>query len=170
MMSKVLVTYASKYGATEEIAQRIAEVLAGSGLQTDVLPVQAVSHLNPYEAVVLGSALYVGRWRKAARKFLKRYEQKLAAKDVWVFLSGPTGEGETEDGAWHQSKKLEARLERIKPHDVKVFHGKLDPDSLSGLESWVIERVGAPTGDFRDWTEIEAWARDVGEAVKRRQA
>ena len=165
-MEKVLVTYASKYGATEEIAEKIAEVLSQAGLPTDVLPAEHVSLLNSYHTVVLGSALYIGRWHKEARKFIKRYEQKLVGRNVWIFLSGPTGEDEDDTReAWHASKKLGATLEHIAPRDVKLFRGAIDPDKLSGLEKWMIKNVDAPTGDFRDWEAISTWAKEIAAAL-----
>jgi len=66
MMDKVLVAYATKHGATAEIAEKIGQVLRQAGLRTDVLPADGVSDLTPYKAVVLGSAFYLGRWRKVA--------------------------------------------------------------------------------------------------------
>jgi menaquinone-dependent protoporphyrinogen oxidase len=71
MNRQVLVTYASKYGATAEIAEKIGEVLRQEGVPADVLPVKQVDDLTPYTAVILGSAVYIGRWRKEAVKFLE---------------------------------------------------------------------------------------------------
>ncbi len=58
MDNQVLVTYASKHGATAKIVEKIDQVLGQSGLSTDVLPVDSVGDLTPYKAVVLGSAVY----------------------------------------------------------------------------------------------------------------
>jgi menaquinone-dependent protoporphyrinogen IX oxidase len=58
---QILVAYATKYGATAGIAEKIGQVLRQAGLLTDVLPVDRVSDLTPYEAVVLGSAVYIGK-------------------------------------------------------------------------------------------------------------
>ena len=71
MNTQVLVVYATKYGATAEIAEKIGQVLRQAGLRTDVLPADGVSDLTPYKAVVLGSAVYIGKWRKEAVKFLQ---------------------------------------------------------------------------------------------------
>ena len=89
MDNQVLVTYASKYGATAEIAEKIGEVLGQAGLHTDVQPVEEVSDLTPYKAVILGSAVYIGRWRRSAVKFLEANENLLAERMVWFFSSGP---------------------------------------------------------------------------------
>ena len=97
MDKQVLVAYATKHGATAEIAEKIGQVLRQAGLRTDVLPADPAfgrSDLVAYKAVVLGSAVYIGRWRKEAVKFLQANEAALAEKPVWLFSSGPTGEGD----------------------------------------------------------------------------
>ena len=71
MDEQVLVAYATKYGATTEIAEKIGQVLRQAGLSADVLPVDRVGDLSTYRAVVLGSAVYIGQWRKEAVRFLK---------------------------------------------------------------------------------------------------
>jgi len=68
--TQVLVTYATKYGATAEIADKIGQVLRQAGLRTDVLPTDCVRDLHSYKAVVLSSAVYIGRWRKEAATFV----------------------------------------------------------------------------------------------------
>jgi len=57
---QVLVTYATKYGATAEMAEKIGQVLRQAGLHADVFPANRVSDLSPYQAVVLGSAVRNG--------------------------------------------------------------------------------------------------------------
>jgi menaquinone-dependent protoporphyrinogen oxidase len=94
---QILVSYATKYGATAEIAEKIGQVLRQAGLLTDVLPLDRVSDLTPYEAVVLGNAVYIGKWRKEAVKFLQTNEKMLAERQVWLFSSGPVGEGDAVD-------------------------------------------------------------------------
>ena len=91
---QVLVAYATKYRATAEIAEKIGQVLRQAGLRTDVLPADRVSDLSSYQAVVLGSAVYISKWRKEAAKFLQANETVLAERQVWLFSSGPTGEGD----------------------------------------------------------------------------
>lgn len=167
MQSRVLVTYATKYGATAEIAEKVALVLRQSGLLADVLPTGKVSGLHVYQAVVLGSAVYIGAWRGAAAKFLKKNEKALAELPAWLFSSGPTGEGdplELQDG-WGFPKALQPVADRIKPRDVVVFHGAVDVKKLNPLHKWMIGKVEAPVGDFRDWVVITAWAKAIADAL-----
>jgi menaquinone-dependent protoporphyrinogen oxidase len=166
--TRILVTYASKHGATAEIAEQIGAVLREADLWVDVEPTEQVATLVPYQAVVLGSAVYIGRWRAEARRFLREHRDELAARDVWLFSSGPTGEGDPEELArgWTLPKALKDDVEHVAPHDVALFHGALDPDELGFFERWIVRRVGAPEGDFRDPEAIASWARGIAAALK----
>jgi hypothetical protein len=89
---KVLVCAASKYGATSEIAQAVTDVLAERGCEVTVLPPQEVGPVEEFNAVVLGSAVYMGQWMKPARELAERQATTLADRPVWLFSSGPVGE------------------------------------------------------------------------------
>ncbi|NPV09152.1 MAG: hypothetical protein HPY83_14480 [Anaerolineae bacterium] len=168
MDDRVLVAYGSKYGATAEIAQRIGETLRQAGLEADVLPADKVRDLGSYAAVVIGSGVYIGRWRKEAAQFLQANQAALAEKPVWLFSSGPTGEGDPLDLAqgWRLPGKLQPVADSIAPRDVTVFGGALDPDKLNFIEKWVIKNVKAPMGDFRNWDAITAWAEGIAAELK----
>ena len=71
MTNRVLMAYGSKHGATAEIAEAIGEMIREAGLDVDVLRAGAVKDLAPYAAVVLGIAVYAGRWHKEAVRFLE---------------------------------------------------------------------------------------------------
>jgi menaquinone-dependent protoporphyrinogen oxidase len=165
---QVLVAYATKHGATAEIAERIGQVLREAGLGTDVLPADRVGDLTPYEAVVLGSGVYIGRWRKEAVKFLQANEHVLADREVWLFSSGPTGEGDPVELAqgWRFPKALQPIADRIQPRDMAVFHGALNAEKLNVIEKWMIKKVEASLGDFRDWDAITAWATAIVDVLK----
>jgi menaquinone-dependent protoporphyrinogen oxidase len=165
---KALVAYATKYGSTGEISEAIGEVLRAAGIDVDVTPVDDLRDLSPYQAVIMGSAMYVGKWRKEAVEFINENERTLADKEVWLFTSGPTGEGDPVqhmDG-WVYSPNLKPVIERIRPHEVAVFHGKLDVDRLNFIERKMIEMVDSPVGDFRDWDSIRTWAGGISDDLK----
>ena len=165
---QVLVAYATKYGTTAEIADKIGQVLRHAGLRTEVLPVDSVSDLTPYEAVVLGSAVYIGKWRKEAVKFLQANEKALAERQVWLFSSGPTGEGEPV--AFMKGKRFPEALQpiadRIQPCGIAVFHGNVNMKKLNFIEKWMVKNVKTPVGDFRDWNAITSWATAIADVLK----
>ena len=168
MNNQVLVTYATKYGATAEIAEKIGQVLRQAGFNTDVLPADRVSNLSSYKTVILGSAVYMGGWRKEAAKFLKANEKVLAEQLVWLFSSGPTGKGDpvklTE--GWRFPKALQPIADRIQPRDIAVFHGAIHKQKLNFIEKWMLNNVKAPLGDFRDWDAITSWATAIADVLK----
>lgn len=163
MGNKVLVAYASKYGNTAEIAERIGIVLREAGLQTDVIPANRVKKSTDHQAVVLGSGVYIGMWRREAASFLKANEMDLALKPVWLFSSGPTGEGDLEEllDGWKFPSGLQPVADRIQPRNIAVFRGAVNLQKLNGLEKWMMKRVQAADGDFRDWENIVAWAKGI---------
>jgi menaquinone-dependent protoporphyrinogen oxidase len=166
---RVLVTYATKYGATAEIAEKIGQVLRQAGLIVDVLPADRVGDLSPYKAVVLGSAVYIGQWQKKAATFLKANEMALTERPVWLFSSGPTGEGDPVQlmKGWRFPTALQPIADRIHARDMAIFHGALDPKKMNFIERWMIKNVKAPIGDFRDWDAITAWASAISNALLR---
>jgi len=168
MEAKVLVAYASKYGGTAEIAEKIGEAINGAGVQADVLEVSEVKDVTPYQAVVLGSAVYIGQWRKSAVKFVQKTEARLAERMVWLFSSGPVEEGdpvEKLDG-WRLPEKIKPQVERIHPRDIIVFHGSVNLDKMNAFERYMFEHAKEPVGDFRDWEAIKAWAEGIAAEVK----
>ncbi len=168
MENKVLIAYASKYGSTREIAEKIGDVLQQAGLEVDVLAADQ-QDLSHYKAVILGAALYIGKWPKDAEKFVTANEKALAGKPVWVFSSGPSGEGDPLELVEGQRlpANMQAVVDRIQPREVSVFHGNIDPDRISFMEKWAIKNVvKKPLGDYRDWDMIAAWAGRVAAALK----
>ncbi len=165
---QVLVAYATKYGATAEIAEKIGQVLREVGLRADVLSVDRIGDLTSYQAVVLGSAVYVGQWRKEATKFLEANEKKLAERPVWLFSSGPTGEGDAAQlmKGWRFPEAQQPIADRIQPRDIAVFHGLMDMKKLGLAEKLIIKAIKSPAGDFRDWVAITSWAAAIADALK----
>ena len=163
MENQVLVTCATKYGATAEIAEKIGQVLRQAGLRTDVLPANRAGNLTSYKAVVLGGAVYIGKWLKDAVKFLQANEKTLIERQVWLFSSGPTGQGDPIEllKGWRFPDAQRPIIERIRPRDITVFHGVVDVKKLNLLHKWMISKVETPIGDFRDWDIITSWAMAI---------
>lgn len=172
MNVKVLVAFASKYGATKGIADKIGLVLKDAGFAVDVLPADRVAGLSDYGAVVLGSAVYIGGWRKAAVKFLKANEKALAEKPLWLFSSGPTGRGDPLElvKGWRFPKALQHIADRVRPREIVVFQGAAFPEKLGAIGRWMMKNVKAPLGDFRDWDAISAWAGSVAAQLKKERS
>jgi menaquinone-dependent protoporphyrinogen oxidase len=161
---RVLVTSASKHGATAEIASAIAYSLQGSALHVSVVPIDDAPDVADYDAVVVGSAIYAGRWRKPARAFVEHNADVLAERPVWLFSSGPLGEPAKPDSDPVDVEKLVALTGALGHH---LFAGKLDKDELSWGEKAVVSAVRAPEGDWRDWADVSAFAREIASELTR---
>jgi menaquinone-dependent protoporphyrinogen oxidase len=168
MENRVLVVYGTKYGATAGIAEKIGQVLREAGLAVDVMPAGQAGDPSAYQAVVLGSAVYIGKWRKEAANYLKAHEKALAQRPVWLFNSGPLGEGDAAEQAGDMGfpKGLRPIADRIKVRDVAVFFGAVDLEKLNPLERWMFKNVKSPIGDFRDWNAIADWAAGIAATLK----
>jgi menaquinone-dependent protoporphyrinogen oxidase len=155
-MASVLVAYATKYGSTREVAERVAARLGGQRLQVDTRPAGEVKSLDGYDAVVFGGALYMFRLIGEGRRFLSRHRKKLSGLPVAVFGMGPIEDTEKQfaDARGHLDKML-AELQGVSPKEVIIFGGVLQPDKLKfpyiGMKSM-------PPADLRNWEAIEAWA------------
>jgi menaquinone-dependent protoporphyrinogen oxidase len=161
-MTKVLVTAASKHGATAEIAQAVAEVLAGHGLDPAVVPPDEVHDVDGYDAVVLGSAVYAGHWLKPARTLVDRCHTSLRARPVWLFSSGPVGDPPKPD---EDPVDVADIVARTGARDHHLFAGKLTRKQLSFPERAIVAALHVPDGDFRDWPEIRRWATEIATAT-----
>jgi menaquinone-dependent protoporphyrinogen oxidase len=168
MSTRVLVAYSSKYGATQGIAEKIGAVLSEAGLQADVQAVRRVRDVTPYQAVILGSAVYMFKWRADSARFLKAHEAALASKPTWLFSSGPIGEGSPAEIAegLRFPQQQQAIADRIRPRDIAVFHGAIDVTRLNPFYRWIITKINSPVGDFRDWNAITAWALAIAAELK----
>jgi menaquinone-dependent protoporphyrinogen oxidase len=168
MANQILVAYATKYGSTAEIAEKIGGTLRQRGFLAEVISVENVGTLNACDAIVLGSAVYAGQWQKEAVAFLEAHEGELSERPVWIFSSGPTGEGDPVElmKGWKFPEVLQPFVERIKPIDIAFFHGRIDLTKLNFGEKLIVKALKAPTGDFRDWGAITDWAESIADALE----
>jgi menaquinone-dependent protoporphyrinogen oxidase len=175
----ILVGYASKHGATGEIAERIAEILSLAGQQAEARPVEQAGDLGAFDGFVIGSAAYLGHWQKDATSFVMSNRDVLSHRPVWLFSTGPLGTQDTDANGVDvrtaaEPKEIPELREAIHPRDHHVFFGALDAGRLTfaekALRKLPAARAIMPEGDFRDWTEIETWARRIAAELDAIQA
>jgi menaquinone-dependent protoporphyrinogen oxidase len=160
-MAEILVAYATKAGGTEEIAEAIGESIRAASHEVTVLDAAAVGTVAPYQAVVLGSALYSGRWRPEAVRLLKRNVGLLATRPVWLFHSGPLGPAQIPQRAPRKIRELAARIGADEP---VTFGGRLTPETAVGFLTRKMAN-GSAAGDYRDWDAIGCWARKIAQQL-----
>jgi len=159
---RVLVAYASVCGSTAEIARAIALTLRRCGMDVEAMPAGEVADVGAYRGVVLGSAVYGGKWRREATELLLRFAPQLAYRDLWLFQSGPLD-------------RSAQRIVQALPYDVAVaasglslkthatFGGKLD-SGTTGPIARMLARAGL-AHDYRDFGEIRMWAEEVARSA-----
>jgi menaquinone-dependent protoporphyrinogen oxidase len=164
---KVLVSAASKHGATAEIARRIGDVLSSAGVEADVRQPEEVASVSAYDAVVLGSGVYAGRWLGAAKRLVERESGALGSRPVWLFSSGPLGDPAKPEG---DPEDVALLMKQTGAVDHRVFSGKVDRRELGIAEKAILAVVHAPEGDYRPWSAVDEWAAGIARAVSAKVA
>lgn len=162
---RVLVSVASRHGATRGIGERIASVLSAEGMDVISSPPEAVESLDGVDAAVLGSAVYAGHWTGDAKDMIHRESGPLSSIPVWLFSSGPIGDPPKPDEVPVDVGPI---MEATGALGHMVFAGKIDRKVLGFAERAVVTAFRVPDGDFRDWDEIERWARGIAEKLSAR--
>jgi menaquinone-dependent protoporphyrinogen oxidase len=158
----VLVTYATRYGSTEEVAQAVADTLRDKGVAAEIQPARNVRSLERYGAVVLGAPLYMGRMQKDARRFLAAHRKALTEIPVALFVLGPARKEEKDwAGARTQLNKELAKFPWFSPVRQEILGGKFDPMKLGFFFRLIPALRKLPATDVRDWTAIKAWASEL---------
>lgn len=162
----MLVTFASRHGATRQIAARLAQWLQNSdvgrrsGLTAVLAPVQHHPEPADFDAVVLGSAVYSGRWLEPALRYADVAAPQLRSRPTWLFSSGlrhasgaSAAPGEIED--------VRRISDSIGAEGHRHFSGRLEPRLLSADERSAWSSGDTITGDFRDWAAARAWPEQI---------
>ena len=160
-MTSVLVVFGSKHGSTAEIAGAITETLCELGLDARCVKAAEVNDVGAYDAVVLGSAVYMRRWRQEARRFLRRHATELSARPFWVFSSGPVGDPGRDDPSWTEPAETFAEAMRLGARDHIVFGGSLPSPPTGPVELMMASGIPPEFHDRRDWEDIRVWARGI---------
>jgi menaquinone-dependent protoporphyrinogen oxidase len=153
---RVLVAYATKRGSTREVAEAIATTLKEQGCRVDLRAAADCRDLSEYRSVVLGGALYMGRWHRDARAFLKRHSTALETRPIAIFAMGPQ---KVDDKSMRSARQqLDNALKRsrgLDPVAITIFGGVIDPAKLR----FPFNRM--KPSDARDWDAIRTWAVDL---------
>lgn len=166
----VLVGYASRHGATAGIARRIAASLTAHGRPATACALDDVADPESFGAFVIGGAAYYGHWLQPVEVFVRMHAELLSDRPVWFFSSGPLSHepldpDQPDERVATTPPELDQLAMEVGARGERVFYGALDPQRLSWREKALrllpSGRRLLPAGDFRDWSEIDAWAADI---------
>jgi menaquinone-dependent protoporphyrinogen oxidase len=178
---KALVVYGTRYGTAAEIAEELARVIKEEGIEVDLVDARGIEDcdVSPYDLVVVGSGIKMGKWTKKSLKFLKDNKIALTDKKVALFVTcGAANDEKTVAEGWEKYlKKVAAENLAGKPVDLGLFGSVYDPDAHHGLLFKLtnraikkeLEKKGIDPSkrhDYRDWDEIRAWARGLADMLK----
>ena len=155
---KMLIAVSSKHGSTREIAESIATTVREAGIEVDVADAGQVESVDPYDAVIVGSAVHLGRWMGPARDLVNRSADALRTRPVWLFSSGPLRTDIVDPADAAEGMKL---LELVGARDHRVFPGKADKQELGFFERTAVSMVKNGWGDHRDWPAIKEWTTSI---------
>jgi menaquinone-dependent protoporphyrinogen oxidase len=166
MSDQVLVAYAPREESTRGIAASVAEVLEDAGVRVRLQTVDAVGDPRASRAAIIGCSVFGGEWLAGARSFLKTHVAALEAMPVWLFASAPVVPLPEDPGRRDVPRDLVALVERIRPRDVALFAGSLQPHHVgSGLRVLAKLSRSSFTGR-RDWTAVERWAQGIAAELR----
>lgn len=175
-MKKALVVYGTRWGTAADIAEEIARVIKEEGIEVDLADARKIKHcdVTPYDLVVVGSGIKMGKWTKKSLKFLKNNKSALAHKKVALFVScGAANDEKTAEEGWEKYlKAVAAEYLEGNPVDLGLYGSVYDPEANHGLlfklTSRFIKKELEDKGldpnirhDYRDWDEIRSWARGL---------
>jgi menaquinone-dependent protoporphyrinogen oxidase len=159
----VLIAYATRYGSTTGIAERITSTLRDAGIRVSLQRADKVDTVSEYNAVVFGSPVYDQRWLPAGDRFVQRNLAALAQRPVWLFSVGSFGDRKRIVGPLmrREPKDIDKLQATIRPRDYRVFAGVIDPSGWPLFARVLYRVLGGRFGDNRDWRDIEDWARGI---------
>ncbi|MDR3577916.1 MAG: flavodoxin domain-containing protein [Anaerolineaceae bacterium] len=161
MTKKILIAYASHYGSTEQVAQTIAEELIQRGQSVELQPVQQVTGLSAYDALVLGSAVRYGQWLPEALTFVNTHRAEIQHKPAVLFTVHILNTGSDPESQTARSAYLNTVRSIVKPAAEAFFAGKIDFGRMTVFDRMLCKLIKSPVGDLRDWPAIRTWSQAV---------
>jgi menaquinone-dependent protoporphyrinogen oxidase len=163
----ILVTYGSKRGGTQGLAEMIGDELRKSGFAVDVKPAREVGRrLVGYDAVVVGGAVYMGRWHRDARRFVWTHRHQLSERPTFFFSSGPLGDRMLESDI-RPRRGVQRLMALVGATQHVTFGGQLREDAHGFIAAAMAKKH---SGDFRDEANVRTWARHVADELQHPRA
>lgn len=160
----VVVAAASRHGSTAEVARRIEETLReqlSPWWDINLSDLSDLRDLEDADAVVLGSAVYLGHWLRPAIKALHQVKDA-PLLDLWLFSTGPISDDTIENSRVITADEM---VDAGCATEHMVFAGRLDVARLYWWERLAVRAVGAGSGDRRRWPDVDDWAVSIADQL-----
>jgi menaquinone-dependent protoporphyrinogen oxidase len=167
MKQRMLIVYATRAGSTEEVAAEIGGIVTETGVfSVDVFPIKAVKEIDAYAAVVIGSAVRMGRWLPEAVTFVSEHQEQLRQIPTAFFTVCMTLKDDTDENRETVHAYLEPIRDLVQPRMEGYFAGAMQYDKVSRPTRWLMRAMDVPEGDFRRWDRIDQWAGSLSSAMQ----
>lgn len=168
MENKILVTFATYYGATGNVAKAIADTIASRGYAVDVLPIRDVHDFEGYQAVIVGSAIRGGKIHDDSYRFIKDHADELDKIPLAYFVCCMTM-GEENPETRYQAEAYLAevfnKISNIKPISLGFFGSIHEYKHMEWLAQLIDRAIRSPEGEYRNWETIIHWHDDLAGTV-----
>src|SRR5687768_13978827 len=155
---RVLIGYASRFGSTRDVANRIGGAIRTAGSAVDVCSVDEISDFDRYDAVVFGSGVYDGSWTTEATELMRRHAAVLARKRLWLFSVGSFGDRHPIVGGLikMEPKEITEFEETLHPRDYRVFAGVIDLDHWPAWGRLLFKALGGHARSEEHTSELQS--------------
>lgn len=154
-----IIIVGSEYGSTYEIADRLCDEFIRKKLPTVIAYPEDITSLEGYDVIILGSAVYLGKWVKPMRKFVDTFSDELLKKTCYLFSSGPVGKPLKPE--YSKAVSINEIIRKTDAKEHKLFSGKLNKSYLRMSEKMITTALHIKEGDYRNWKEIKSWAKHI---------
>lgn len=168
MKKKILIAYASRCGSTGGVADTVGQVLHASGASVDVRLLKKVKDISPYQAIIVGSAIRMGKWLPEAADFVKKHKEALSKLPVAFFVVCLTMKDDTPENrntVLNYLKPVHQEAPQVIPVDTGLFAGAVDFKKLSFVYRIVLKSMDIVEGDYRNWEAVKNWAGEVSRKI-----
>jgi len=186
MTKKALIVYGTRYGATQSTSEEISKVLQGEGLEVKVVNAkkEKVQDISPYDLIIVGSGMQMGKWTGEPENFLNRFQDELANKKVAIFVSSAAQalieyEKKTEEIDNNRRQYLEEKASKynLKPISMVILGGVWDFNKMNFLlrktlssfkpriEAAGFKEIKPGLYDTRDWNVTRNWAKELAAKI-----
>ena len=172
-VKKILVTYDTEHGATSIVAKKVFDTLCQEDFSVDLIFVENFdpAEILNYDAIVIGSPIYIGKWLPGIKKLLKRSHATIAQIPSAFFITCTYVKGEDDTPERHAHAielyidPVLSKYPDIQPIDKGVLAGEFQYAELYPLQFFLMKLAKFEEGNFIDTAKIEAWAKGFGDKL-----